>query len=96
MQTSYDKQTLLSHVSEIVENFIQEETLFQDKLDAQEMIHLIMSLFDTFSSEELEAISNAELRKRINSVLVLEAVSGTLNDLTPEQIKIFDEAVEGR
>ncbi len=96
MQTSYDKQTLLSHVSEIVENFIQEETLFQDKLDAQEMIHLIMSLFDTFSTEELEAISNAELIKRINSVLVLEAVSGTLNELTPEQIKIFDEAVEGR
>jgi len=28
--------------------------------------------------------------------LALEVVSGTLNDLTPEQIKIFDEAVEGR
>ncbi len=60
------------------------------------MIHLIMSLFDDFSDEELEAISNSELRERINSVLVLEAVSGTLNDLTPEQINIFDEAVEGR
>ncbi|BAZ16083.1 hypothetical protein NIES4071_79580 [Calothrix sp. NIES-4071] len=29
-------------------------------------------------------------------LLTVEAVSGTLNDLTPEQIKIFDEAVEGK
>lgn len=96
MQKYQDKQTLLSHISEIVENLIQDETLFQEKLDNQEMIHLITNLFDDFSHEELEAVSEAELRKRIRSILVLEAVSGTLNDLTPEQIKIFDEAVEGR
>jgi len=96
MQKYQDKQTLLSHISEIVENLIQDETLFQEKLDNQEMIHLITNLFDDFSNEELEAVSEAELRKRIRSILVLEAVSGTLNDLTPEQIKIFDEAVEGR
>jgi len=96
MQKYQDKQTLLSHISEIVENLIQDETLFQEKLDNQEMIHLITNLFDDFSHEELEAVSEAEFRKRIRSILVLEAVSGTLNDLTPEQIKIFDEAVEGR
>jgi len=96
MQISQDKQALLSHVSEIIENLIQGETLFQDKLDNQEMIHLITNLFNDFSHEELEAVPEAELRKRIRSIVVLEAVSGTLNDLTPEQIKIFDEAVEGR
>ncbi|MGV0101820.1 hypothetical protein NSTC731_01138 [Nostoc sp. DSM 114167] len=33
---------------------------------------------------------------RIDSILVIEAVSGTLNDLTPEQIEMFDAAVKRR
>ncbi len=42
------------------------------------------------------AITDNQLTDRIDSILVLEAVSGTLNDLTPEEIKIFDEVVEGK
>jgi hypothetical protein len=37
-----------------------------------------------------------DLTRRIDKIIVSEAVSDTLNDLTPEQIAIFDAAVEGR
>ena len=60
------------------------------------MIQILVSLLENFSSEEMNAISDNELTGRIRKIMILEAVSGTLNDLTPEQLKIFDAAVEGR
>jgi len=60
------------------------------------MIDMLVDLFSQFSPEEFMTITDNQLTDRIDSILVLEAVSGTLNDLTPEQIKIFDEVVEGK
>ena len=60
------------------------------------MIQLMVNLFDKFSTKELKVIPNDDLTDRIDSILVLEAVSGTLNDLTPEQMKMFESAVERR
>ena len=57
---------------------------------------MLVDLFSQFSPEEFMTITDNQLTDRIDSILVLEAVSGTLNDLTPEQIKIFDEVVEGK
>ncbi len=58
------------------------------------MNQLMIHLFDRFSVEQLKAISNEDLIDRIDSILVVEAVSGTLNDLTPEQMKMFEEALK--
>ncbi|MEH2232333.1 MAG: hypothetical protein V7K71_22355 [Nostoc sp.] len=54
---------------------------------------MLVELFGQLSTEEMRAITEYELTRRIDNILVLEAVSGTLNDLTPEQIKMYDEAV---
>lgn len=55
---------------------------------------MLVDLFGQFSPEEMRAIKDNDLTRRIDKILVLESVSGTLNDLTPEQIKIYDEAVK--
>lgn len=91
-----EKEIFLSHIGQIVKNLIQGNHLYQERLNTDEMIQLMVNLFNRFSTEELKAITNDDLVKRIDSILVLEAVSGTLNDLTPEQIKMYEEAVERR
>ncbi|MEH2312579.1 MAG: hypothetical protein V7K35_14505 [Nostoc sp.] len=58
------------------------------------MIEILVELFRQLSQKEMRAITEHELTRRIDKILVLEAVSGTLNDLTPEQIKMYDEAVK--
>lgn len=95
-EVSDEKKEVLSRVSPIVEKLIQGDSLFQDKLDKDEMIQLMVSLFAKFSPEELRAISDKELTKRIESILVIEAMAGLLDDFTPEQMEMFDAAVEGR
>ncbi len=87
---------LVNRISPIADKLFQGNSLYQVKLDKEEMLEMLVSLFGKFSPEEMKAISDKQLTDRIDKILILEAVSGTLNDLTPEQIEIFDAAVEGR
>jgi hypothetical protein len=89
-------QELTNRISPIVDSLFQGSSFYMVRLKKPEMIELLVGLFGKFSPEEFRAIPDYELTRRIDKLLVLEAVSGTLNDLTPEQIRIFDEAVEGR
>lgn len=91
-----DNNEVFNRVLPIVERLFEGNSLYQVKLDKNEMVQLLVSLLEKFSLEDMRAISDHELMHRIRKIMTLEAVSGTLNDLTPEQIEIFDAAVEGR
>jgi hypothetical protein len=39
-------------------------------------------------------MSDQELKKHCSLIMVTEAVAGTLNELTPEQMAIFDEVIK--
>ncbi|MUG95537.1 hypothetical protein F7734_25515 [Scytonema sp. UIC 10036] len=96
-EVSSDKNKLSNRISPIVEQLFQENILFRERLNKDEMIQLVSNLLlENFSIEQLKAIDDDDLKERIDGVLVIEAVSGTLNDLTPEQIEMFDSAVAGR
>jgi hypothetical protein len=93
--SSYNHE-LINRMSPIVENLFKDNSLYLVKLKKHEMIEMLVELFGQFSPEEMRAIKDDDLTKRIDSILILDAISGTLNDLTPEQIKMFDEAVKRR
>lgn len=95
-EVSQEKDLFLVRISQIVDNLIDNNSFYQEKLDKNEMVPDLVDLFKQFSLEEFITIDNEDLTHRIDNILTLEAVSGTLNDLTPEQMKMFDEAVEGR
>lgn len=95
-EVSGDKPAVMSRISAIVDSLFKRNSLFRERLDQDETIQFIVSLFEKFSLEEFEAIDDINLLNRIDKILLIEAVAGTLNDLTPGQLKIFDEAVEGR
>jgi len=89
-------QELTNRISSIVDKLFKGSSFYMVRLNKQERIEHLVNLFRNFYPEEFRATPEDELTRRIDKLLILEAVSGTLNDLTPEQIKIFDEAVEGR
>lgn len=95
-EVSGEKDALIFRISAIIENLIQNDSLFQ-KLDKAEMIELLTTLFEEgFSPDQLRAIPDDDLTDRIDSIMAIEVMSGLLDDLTPEQMKIFDAAVEGK
>ena len=87
-QSNYQKLT------EIVKTLIDNNPLYQENLDKQDMIEVINRNFDPVKVIDVNSISEQELTKRIKSILSLHLVSGMLNDLTPKQMRIFDESVK--
>jgi hypothetical protein len=87
-------QELTNRISPIVEKLFKSNSLYLVKLKKWEMMEMLVDLFGRFSPEEMRAIKDNDLTRRIDKILVVEAVSGTLNDLTPDQIKMYDEAVK--
>ncbi|MEH2049395.1 hypothetical protein [Nostoc sp.] len=94
VQESSHNHDLINRISPIVENLFKGNSLYEVKLNQLEMSQMLVELFGKFSREEMREIKDDDLIDRIDSILILEAVSGTLNDLTPEQIKMYDEAVK--
>ena len=95
-EVSSYQQELSNRISPIVDNLFKSNSLYLVKLKKWEMMEMLVDLFGQLSPEEMRAINEHELIRRIRKILTLEAVSGTLDDLSPEQIAIFDAAVEGR
>ncbi|MEH2199047.1 hypothetical protein [Nostoc sp.] len=87
-------QELTNRISPIIENLFKSNSLYQVKLNQGEIIQMLVELFGQFSPGEMMEIKDDDLTDRIDSILILEAVSGTLNDLTPEEIKMYDKAVK--
>jgi predicted DNA binding protein len=92
--TLINYQSNSQKLTEIVQTLIDNNTLYQENLDKQEMIKVINRTFVPAAVPDLESISEEELTKRIKSILSLHLVSGMLNDLTPEQMRLFDESVK--
>jgi len=87
------QQELTERISHVVDKLFRGSSFYMVKLDQYEMTEMLIKLFSRFSPEEMRAIKEHDLTRRISKILTLEAVAGTLNDLTPEEIAIFDAAV---
>lgn len=81
-------------ITEIVERLMDAQPLYEENLNRQEMIEIMKENFTPINVPDLNEISEDELAKRIKSLLSLYLVSGMLSDFTPEEMRIFDEAVK--
>jgi len=95
-EVSEGKDVFLSRISPIVNDLFKSNSLFIEKLNKIETSQHIIDLFKKLSVEEFISINDKDLRDRIDGILVINATAGMLNDLTPEEIEVFDAAVEGR
>lgn len=87
---------VLNRISPIVDTLFQNHSFLNEKLDKHEMIYfLVNTLMRKYSGEQIQTINDEDLKGIIEGLLLIEAVAGTLNDLTPEQIEQFDAAVAG-
>ncbi|HLP88350.1 MAG TPA: hypothetical protein VK184_07150 [Nostocaceae cyanobacterium] len=94
MNQTINYQSNFQKLPAIVNNLIDNNPLYQENLDRQEMLKIINHTFDPLAVPDVNNISEEELTKRIKSILSLHLVSGMLNDFTPEQMQLFDESVK--
>ena len=106
---TYHKEEAMQTISTLNEsqqirlaNFVKKlmptDSAFQESLNETDTIAIAIDMFTDEIPEDkrrpVESIDDRELEKIIYDVMILEAVSGTLNELSPEEIAIFDDAVK--
>ena len=86
-----------SRITEIVDHILEEDEIYrEEEMDRDTMIQQLVNSFKKFPIEKFNAIANEDLTKRIGRIMATELAYGMLNDLTPEQMKIYDEATTRR
>ena len=84
-------------ISDIVDRLMAENWAMRERLDRMRIINsLADSMQKKYSLEQFLAIETDDLRQRIGQRMATEALYGLLNDLTPEQIRAFEDATVGK
>jgi hypothetical protein len=95
LSTELQQKSMIKRIEKIVAILMEERPLFKEELNPTEMVELLCTLFETnLPIEQFNTMTDQDLRKRCSMIMVTEAVAGTLNELTPEQMAIFDEAIK--
>lgn len=89
------KEIYRIRIAKIVDTVMKEDEIFQKELNREKTVEFLISIMQKFSVEDFLGIDDAELKKRIGRLMAWNMLSGLLDDLTPEQKKIFNEAVRG-
>ena len=95
-EVSQEKDIFLVRISPIIDTLFTNNSFFQERLDKNDMNQHITKLFKKLPVEEFIAIDNKDLNDRVDGLLVISATAGMLADLTPEEVEVFDAAVENR
>ncbi len=89
-----EQRQLLLKISEMIDKITEKEDIFKG-IDKHKLLETISKMLSDISVE-WNKISYEEFFERTKRLLVLEAMSGILKELKPEQIEIFDEAIKRR
>ncbi len=82
---------ILSRMSKIIDK-LAEQTHFK-KVDKANLMKRLSALVEKYP-EDVLSLTDDELSQRIEKMMVIELVAGMLQELTPEEMKSFDEAVQ--
>jgi len=95
LSTELQQESIKTRIEKIVAILMEERPLFKEELNPEEMIQELCNLFQqNLPIDEFNSMEDQELKKHCSGIMVLKAVAGTLNELTPEQIAIFDEMIK--
>jgi vacuolar-type H+-ATPase subunit E/Vma4 len=97
MSTERLKQKALHRISKIVDKVFEDTEVYREEIDKDEfMQHMSKRLEKRLSPEKVISINEERLTRIIRQHMAIKLFGTLLDGLTPEQIRLFNEAVEGR
>jgi hypothetical protein len=95
MTQATDLTQVIEHrITQIVDQLQKEHPFLQDLDRTQQIREHTDELLEHWGIQQLADFSEERLSKIVRNLMVLDACAGALNDLTPEQMEQFDEAVK--
>ena len=95
-EVTTSKNLVLSRIESIVDQLMHSNSLYQEELSKEEMMSIYDNLLDKVSPEMLMALDDERLTKRVRRTMAIQMMTKLLDGMTPEEVEIFNAAVEGR
>jgi len=95
-QVSTEKNAVLKRISEMIDQVMENDSLYQEGLDRDELIQTFSKILDRVSPQILLPLNDEQLKERVDRVMSTELLWRILDDFTPEEKEMFNAAVEGR
>ena len=94
LQASDMTQSVQARITQVIEKLQQSHPVFQELDRSQLADEYTSSFLQQWQPQQVLDFSEAELTDVIQDFMALDNMAGLLNDLTPEQVQQFDEAVK--
>ena len=95
-RTRVKSNTYRARITKVVKKLLAENELYREEYKPGEALERVMEEFSDWLPEQIMAMSDHELKHEIDQFMAFDLACGMLNDLSPEQMKTFDDAVAGR
>lgn len=89
-----EKDSVLTRLSRILDELIEGDEIFKE-IDKTEIMGSLSVLVEK-SPQNLKFITDDELTQRIEKIILIEVMSGILNDLSPAEMESFEAATKRR
>jgi hypothetical protein len=97
MSTERLKQKALARISTIVDKVFEDSEVYRKEIDRTAFMQYFSNRLENgLVPEEVISITEEELTRWIRQNMAINVLSGLLSDLTPEEMKIFEDAVKRR
>lgn len=80
----------------LVTQLLKTDEIYGQEFEQNEILQDMISEMEYIPPEQFLAITNNELTERLDRLMALELVYGLLDDLTSDEMELFDEAIAGR
>ena len=95
LSSDLQRELIIKRIEPVIAILMEERPLFKEELNYSAMVQHLSKLFlENLSFEEFSSISDESLKKRCSGIMSTKLIAGMLNDLTPEEMAIFDEAIK--
>jgi len=97
MSVESPKNTAMNRISKIVDQTFEVSEVYREEVNKAEFMQYFSDRMENgLPPEGFLSITEDELTQLIRQHLAIDVLFGLLSDLTPEEMAIFDAAVEGR
>ena len=89
-------QSMRQRIEQVVTNLMEEYPFFKEDIDYSEMVKYLTIVFgQNLPLAEFNRMPDGQLKKQCRLIMATEMLSKIGDELSPAQMAIFDEAVQG-
>jgi len=89
------QKSLIQRIEQVVAVLMEERPFFKEELDYVETVnHLAQGFQENLPIEEFNTMSETQLKENCSFIMATKILSKIGEELTPEQMATFDEAIK--